>query len=143
MKKAAIFFIAVIAVAALSAVCTWRWMNCRSSAPAMEAHEWLHRELKLTTAQNDALEPIEAKFTEKQRLLTEQLRVANCDLARIMGEDKAYTPRVAAAVEVINHRMSDLQKAAIEHIFDMRSALAPQQGDQLLNLAQHSLEQTP
>jgi hypothetical protein len=57
-----------------------------------------------------------------------------------MGEEKGYGPRVAACVEVVHQRMGDLQKASIEHVFEMRSVLSPEQGDKLLTLAQKILE---
>jgi nickel and cobalt resistance protein CnrR len=104
------------------------------------AHDWLHRELKLTADQERMLGPVEAKFGAKQHELATALLEANRNLARVMGEEKAYTPRVAAAVEVVHQRMGDLQKASIEHVFDMRSKLSPEQGDNLLAHAQKILE---
>ena len=142
MKNITLFFITVIAVAALSAICAARWMSGRTSEPAMAAHEWLHSQLRLTEAQHEALEPIEAQFAGREKDLVGQLHSANLDLSRIMGEDKAYTPRVAAAVECVHHCMGELQKASIEHVFAMRSVLTPEQSDKLLTLAQRSLEQT-
>lgn len=143
MKNVVLFFVAVIVIAAASAFCAVRWMAGRSAETPVAAHEWLHKELQPTEAQHKALEPIEAEFAEKQRRLVAQLHAANLDLARIMGEEKAYTPRVAAAVEHVHHFMGDLQKASIEHVFAMRSVLTPEQGDKLLKLAQRVLEETP
>ena len=143
MRNIALFFVAVIAAAALSAVFATRWASSRSAEPALTAHEWLHSQLHLTEAQHEALEPVEAQFAEKERQLVGQLHAANMDLARVMGEDKAYTPRVAAAVEMVHHRMGDLQKASIEHVFAMRSVLTKEQSDKLLELAQRTLEQVP
>lgn len=143
MRNSAPFFLVVIAVAALAAFCATHWMAGRSPEISIVAHEWLHKELQPTEAQHRALEPIEAQFTEKQRLLVDRLHAANVDLARIIGEEKEYTPRVAAAVETVHHCMGDLQKASIEHVFAMRSVLTPEQSDKLLKLAQRALEQAP
>ena len=143
MRSIALFFVAVIAVAALSAYCAVHWMAGHSSAVPVSAHEWLHTELQPTEAQHKALEPIETQFAEKQRQLVAQLHSANLELARIIGEEKGYTPRVAAAVEHVHHCMGDLQKASIEHVYAMRSVLTPEQGDKLLKLAQRALEQAP
>ncbi len=107
------------------------------------SHAWLHRELNLTEAQHKALEPIEAKFGERQRQLAAALRESKHRLAQVIAEDKAYTPRVTAAVENVHHCMGELQKASIEHVFAMRAVLTPEQGDKLLKLAQESLEQSP
>lgn len=144
MKKIIFFFIAVVAVAGVAAFCTLRWSENRAATVSdVAAHKWLHRELQLTEAQHKALEPVEARFAEKERLLSEQLRAANLKLARVMAEEKGYTPRVAAEVEMVHHCMGDLQKASIEHVFEMRAVLTPEQGDKLLALAQRALEQAP
>ncbi len=142
MRRTLLFLIAIAAVAALAAYATLHWSH-RVTADEVTSHEWLHHELNLTDAQLKALEPIEANFGERQRQLSEALHDANRQLARAMAEDKAYTPRVTAAVEQVHHCMGDLQKASIEHIFAMRAVLSPEQGDRLLILAQKALEQSP
>lgn len=144
MKKIILFFIAVVAVAGIAAFCTMQWTEHHAAeANEISAHKWLHRELQLTEEQHRALDPVEAKFAEKERQLAEKLRTANRELARVMREDRAYTPRVAAQVEMVHHCMGDLQKASIDHVFEMRAVLTPEQGDKLLALAQRALEQSP
>lgn len=143
MKKVALFLLAIAAVAAVACYVTLRMAQTKVTADDIASHEWLHRELQLTEAQHQALEPIEQSFGEKQRKLAEALRDANRQLAQAMAEDKAYTPRVAAAVEHVHHRMGELQKVSIEHVFAMRTVLTPEQGDKLLKLAQQALEQSP
>lgn len=143
MKKVALFLLAIAAVAAVACYVTLRMSQTKVTADDIASHEWLHRDLKLTEAQHKALEPIEQGFGEKQRKLAEALRDANRQLAQAMAEDKAYTPRVAAAVEHVHHRMGELQKVSIEHVFAMRTVLTPEQGDKLLKLAQQALEQSP
>jgi len=143
MKKVALFLAAIAAVAAIACYLTMRLSQPPVTSDDIASHEWLHRELKLTEAQHKALEPIEQGFGERQRKLADALRDANRQLARAMAEDKAYTPRVAAAVEHVHHRMGELQKVSIEHVFAMRSVLTPEQGDKLLSLAQQALEQSP
>lgn len=143
MKTAALFLSAIAAVAAIACYLTLRVSQPRVTADEIASHQWLHRELKLTDAQEKALGPIEQSFGEKQRLLAEALRDANRQLARTIAEEKAYTPRVTAAVEHVHHSMGELQKASIEHVFAMRAVLTAEQGDKLLKLAQQALEQSP
>jgi nickel and cobalt resistance protein CnrR len=143
MKRIVAFFIAVVAVAALAAFVTMRWSKNHTTTDAVAAHDWLHKELQLTDAQHKALEPVELKFAESQRRLAAALHQANMELARAIKEDKAYTPRGAAAVEHVHHCMGDLQKTSIEHVFAMRAVLSPEQGEKLLSLAQRALEQSP
>lgn len=142
MRRTFPFLVVIAVVAALAAYVTLHWSR-RVSADEVTSHEWLHHELNLTEAQLKTLEPIEAQFGEKQRRLAEALHEANRQLAHAMAEDKAYTPRVTAAVEHVHHCMGDLQKVSIEHVFAMRAVLSPEQGDKLLILAQKALEQTP
>lgn len=143
MKKGILFLAAIAAVAALACYFTLTWSQHRVTADEVTSHEWLHHELNLTDAQLKALEPVEAKFGDRQKRLAEALREANRQLAQAIAEDKAYTPRVTAAVEHMHHCMGDLQKASIEHVFAMRAMLTPEQGDKLLGLAQKALEQSP
>jgi Spy/CpxP family protein refolding chaperone len=142
MRKTLFFLLAIALVAALATYGTLRWSH-RPTVDEVASHEWLHHELNLTEAQLKTLEPIEETFGEKQHQLAEALHDANRQLARAMAEDKAYTPRVTAAVEHVHHRMGDLQKASIEHVFAMRAELTPAQGDHLLSLAEKALEQSP
>ena len=143
MKKIFAFLAVIAAVAAVASYLTLYLSRHRVTADEVTSHAWLHRELKLTEEQLRALDPVELKFGERQRQLSEELRVANRELARAMAEEKAYTARVAAAVEHVHHRMGELQKISIEHVFAMRAVLSPTQGDRLLDLAKQSLEQSP
>ena len=143
MKRFILFLVATAAVAAVACYVTLHFSQHRVTPDEVTSHEWLHRELNLTAEQLKALEPIEQTFGARQRELAESLRKANRQLARVMAEDKAYTPRVTAAVEHVHHRMGELQKTSIEHVFAMRAVLSPEQGDRLLVLAQQALEQSP
>ncbi|MDO8540171.1 MAG: periplasmic heavy metal sensor [Opitutaceae bacterium] len=137
------FFAAVVAIAALSSFCTWRWIAGSHPVVAVDSHDWLHKELRVTSEQHKALEPIEARYAERERLLRERMRQANRELAAAIGKSKGSSPEVAAAVEKVHQHMGALQKASLEHLFEMRTVLTPEQGDQLLQLAQKGLEESP
>lgn len=134
------FFTAVIAVAALSSFCTWRWAAGRDSDAS---HEWLHKELRITPDQQRALEPIETRHMERENVLRERMRQANRELAREIAKNKSLSPEVAAAVEKVHQHMGELQKASLEHLFEMRTVLTPEQGDRLLEIARKGLEEAP
>ncbi len=140
MKQVIGFFVAVVAVAVLASFCTLRWSESRHTSRHTDAHEWLHSELKITDAQHRALEPIEAKFAERNRVLREQLRAANHELALAIKKGRVDAPEISAAVGKIHLRMGELQQASIEHIFEMRSVLTAAQGERLLELAQQGLD---
>ena len=143
MKNILGFFAAVVIVAGLSSFCTWHWMSPHESVGSFDSHGWLHRELRITPEQLKALEPIEAKFAARERVLREQMREANRELAAAIAKSKEASPDVSAAVEKIHRHMGELQKASLEHLFEMRTVLAPEQGERLLQLAQKSLEDSP
>lgn len=143
MKKAILFFVAVVVVAATAAVCTHWWVSRPAASANSVGHEWLHNELRVTKAQSDALEPIEHDFLLRETALAAKLQQANRDLAQVLREEKTYSPRVAEMVVAVHHHMGELQQASLEHLYDMRRVLTPEQGDKLFQLAAHSLEQTP
>src|SRR5688572_10983148 len=119
MKNILGFFAAVVIVAGLASFCTWQWMSPHESADSIESHEWLHRELRVTGEQQKALEPIEAKYAAQERILREQMREANRELAAAIAKSKGPSPEVSAAVEKIHRHMGELQKASLEHLFEM------------------------
>jgi nickel and cobalt resistance protein CnrR len=142
MSKNLLVFLAVALIAAASSLCTHAWFAHRAAHAQPLGHEWLHRELGLTPEQLDALKAIESKFESRERELTHHLHMANRDLAKVISEEKGYTPRVAAAVEAVHHHMGELQKASLEHVFEMRRVLTPEQGEKLLKLVADTLEHT-
>ena len=143
MKRIIGFFAAVVLVAALSSFITMRWTESRQAARHVDAHEWLHSELKITTEQHKALEPIEEKFAARNRVLREQMRAANHALALAIKKGRPDSPEIAAAIGQVHLRMGELQQASIEHIFDMRRVLTPEQGERLLELTQKGLDSPP
>ena len=143
MKTVFGFFVAVSAIAALSAFCTLRWSAAHPPVVSTDSHQWLHDQLHLTPEQHAALDPVEARYAEKQHRLMAQLQAANRELARAIGEGKAYSPAVSVAVEKIHQQMGEMQKLSIEHVFEMRQVLTPEQSDKLVQLAQQALEGSP
>jgi Spy/CpxP family protein refolding chaperone len=109
----------------------------------IDAHVWLHEQIGITAEQDQKLFEIEKNFAEKQGELREKIHVGNLELAAAMLEDKAFSERVAAAVERIHHAQGELQKLTIEHIFDMQTVLTPQQAEKLNKLAADALIQNP
>ncbi len=143
MKSFLGIFALAVAVAAISSFCTLRWVATRPPIDSSDAHEWLHRELHITPAQHKALEPIEAQFADKERMHREQMRAANRQLAAALYKGDPNSPEIAAAVHQIHLHMGELQKDSIEHLFEMRSVLTPEQNEKLMQLAEKALEETP
>ncbi|MBN8521643.1 MAG: periplasmic heavy metal sensor [Alphaproteobacteria bacterium] len=134
-----------IGIAAIAFIVLYFCLNVvkPSAQSQIDAHSWLHEQIHLTAEQDRALTQIEKKFAEKQRELQAEIHAGNVELANVMMEDRKFSDRVAAAVERIHHAQGDLQKATIEHIFDMQTVLTPEQAEKLNKLAADALIQNP
>ena len=147
MKKVIGFFLVIILVASVAAFCAARFSAscgaCANTSTACTPHDWLHNELQLTAEQKKTLEPIETRFHEDYERANTQLQEANRELARTLGQTKIFSPEVSAAIEKVHHRMGELQKLSIQHLFEMKAVLTPEQNDRLLHYAQQALENNP
>lgn len=106
-------------------------------------HQWLHKQLSLTAEQDKKLGPIEAKFAERKTALESEIHQANRELATAINEDGNYSPRVKQSVEKIHMTMGELQKATLEHLFEMHSVLTPEQRKKLNSLTTDALTHNP
>ena len=131
--------IAVFGVACIACWITARYIDRKAKHSAVEAHAWIHTQLGITREQEKALEPIEKRFAEKKKHYEELMRLANKELAQVILEDRADSPRVTAAVERIHQAMGELQTVTLQHIFEMKPVLTPQQYDKLLQLSAEAL----
>ena len=142
--RLAALLLTVAVVAAAACFLTGRWMSHRpapgTGQGADSAHQWVHRELKLTFEQDQSLHPIEQRYAARRDGLKAAIRQANAELARAIREDRADSPKVSAAVDKIHQAQGELQKVTLEHVFEMRQALSPAQYDKLLNLTATALE---
>lgn len=126
-------------VVAASALTSYLTLRLRASAPQVDYHQWIHAQLQLTAEQEQRLLPSEKRYEETRRHLEEVIRLANEDLARAIRQDKEYSPAVENAVGRIHNAMGSLQKATLEHIFEMREVLEPAQYERLIGLTVEGL----
>ncbi len=134
--------ILVVLVTAFSSVVTaLLFKKCPSRH--QDTHAWIHEQLELTPEQDKALAASEAKFKAQQKDLAERIRLANMELGQALVEDAAYSPRVNAALEKIHTAQGELQKATLEHVFEMQPILSLEQYRRLLNLTANALYTTP
>lgn len=108
----------------LGAIAADRWLNHEDNGTL---HQFVHEELVLTEDQNARLETLEARFAVERAALEASLRAANARLAQAMGDEHDYGPEVSAAIDDVHERMGELQKATVQHVFDMREILEPEQ----------------
>jgi Spy/CpxP family protein refolding chaperone len=130
----------VVLVAAVSSISSYS-LCCRMPMnPKPAGSDWIHTQLGLTAAQEKALEPIDQRYSERSHVLEEQMRLGNLELARAILEDGSDSPRVRGAIEKIHASMGELQHATINHVFEMRSALTPEQYNKLLHFTADALD---
>jgi nickel and cobalt resistance protein CnrR len=113
----------------------------RSAASPVNYHYWIHSQLGLSTRQVTELEPIEAKFARRRDELVASIRKANEELAAALLSDKDASERVQAAVQKIHRAQGELQQAVLDHVFEMRAVLTPEQYGHLISLTADALRE--
>lgn len=94
-----------------------------------EVHALLHHELDLDAGQVVRIEALENGFAARKAELEAELREDNVRLAAAIKAEHGYGPKVAAAVDMSHHVMGELQKETLQHIFEMRGVLRPDQAE--------------
>ncbi len=144
MRKASsilIFLAAIFVIAACAAALSVALTSRREKPPAHDAHEWIHKQLKLTSGQDAALEPIEKRYREQRLAIEHRMRLGNKELAGAILADGRSSQRVTDAIERIHADMGELQKVTIAHVFEMRDVLTPEQYARLLKSTAAALDQ--
>ena len=128
MRWRQIALVALIAfVAAAIGVVAGRTFAPAPKAAETELHALLHRELDLTKDQHRKLDDMETRFAARRAEIEAEMRADNARLAAAISAEKGYGPRVTAAIDHSHLLMGELQKATLEHVFEMRSVLTPEQ----------------
>ncbi len=104
-----------------------------------DTHNYLHSKLGITREQDTKLQEIEANYQKRKLYLEETIRLANMELADAIKKNPSFSPEVQQAVDKIHQAMGELQKASLEHLFQMQPILSPQQNEKLKNLMTDAL----
>lgn len=102
-------------------------------------HQVLHDRLHITQEQEVELVDIEKRYRQRRQYLEEQMRLANMELADAIKADKSFSPRVQAATDKIHQAMGELQKATLEHLFEMHPVLTDEQNSKLEQMVTDAL----
>lgn len=120
--------IALIAfIAAVAGVYAARTFIEQPRKSESELHAFLHNELKLDARQEAKIDAIEARFAVRKKALELDMRAANARLAEAIEAEHGYGPKVTAAVDYVHHVMGEMQKETLEHLFEMRAVMNPDQ----------------
>lgn len=106
-----------------------------------DAHLWIHDQLGLTAEQDRQLHPLEERYKAEQTHLMELIHLANMELGQAILEDNGASPQVNAAIGKIHAAQGKLQMLTLEHVFEMKPILTPEQYQKLLNLTANALYQ--
>ncbi|MCB1231874.1 MAG: periplasmic heavy metal sensor [Verrucomicrobiae bacterium] len=128
--------LSTVIVAAIAALFVGRW-TCRETSSATDSeagfHQWLHENLEITSAQEEALLPQELAFESQRRDQREVIQQAGSELAQaIRSSDDADAPEVRAALRKLTDAQGELQRLTLSHFFAMKENLSPEQGEKLL-----------
>lgn len=136
------FALAAIAmISAASSFLTLRMVNRDASSPAEDYHDWVHKNLNMTAEQERRSQKSERRYEETKRHLDEVIRLANSDLAERILQDKSYSPSVEKSVAEIHSAVGHLQKATLEHIFELKEVLDAEQYERLIELTAEGLSE--
>jgi Spy/CpxP family protein refolding chaperone len=89
--------------------------------------EILHNELNLTAEQDQRIEVLESQFAARRKVLEDEMRAANRDLAAAIQTEHDYGPRAQSAIERFHAAESALQEETVKHVLAMRTVLTPEQ----------------
>jgi len=142
LRHLLLFLLLVILVASATCYVTGRILHPPLPTHDDDFHAWIHRQLQLTPEQDRLLEPSERRFAEKKKHYSELMRIGNMELANAILEAKGDSPLVKEASEKIHQSQGALQKATLEHVFEMRPILSAEQYEKLLDLTANALYQT-
>lgn len=102
-------------------------------------HKVLHDRLHITAEQDKQLIDTEKRYRQHRQYLEEQMHLANMELAEAIKADKSFSPNVQAATDKIHQAMGELQKATLEHLFEMRPILTDEQNKKLEQMVTDAL----
>ncbi len=138
--RSVLFLGTVIFASAVTCFFTNKIVRCRCDVVVEDTHKRLHRELDITAEQDPAVELLEKKFAAQRAEIMARIEVANKELANAMRDARGPSLRVSEAVKQNHEVQAELQQAVLNHVFEMRSALRPDQYEKLINLTAAALD---
>ena len=131
----------VAAVSAISCIITKKWMNPCTCEPPVDELGWMSKQLQTTPEQEKKIDLMKSAYAEQKRHGEALMMMANRELAQAILEDKQDSEKVRAAVDKIHHAMGGLQKETLNHLFEMKNVLRPEQYEKLLQFTSQGLNQ--
>lgn len=127
-----VWALATVGLAAATTLLVLRWHRPAAPAAGEDFHQWMHRHLELTAAQHDALAPAEQRYEETRHQLESRVASAGRKLAAAIRAGQRDSAEIDAALQQLNHSQAELQRATLDHFFDMKEQLDPEQSERLI-----------
>ena len=141
MKRPAAIALLVFATVVLAAVTAYLVSrpDHHHSGSEEDFHQWMHRRLLITPAQEEALAPHERIFEKERLRLRGEIATAGRALADAVREGNPGSPEIEGALTRLNALQAELQRATLEHFFAMKEHLDPDQAEKLLQWTHDSI----
>lgn len=134
-----IIIVLLVAFGAMYVSQHYRYMSHDFMGHSGDTHSYLHEKLGITKEQDIKLQGIEADYQKRKLRLEETIRLANMELADAINKNPSFSPEVQQAVDKIHTAMGELQKASLEHLFQMQPILTQEQNEKLKKLITDAL----
>lgn len=126
-----LWMVGTIMIAAGTSFAVHQWQaHAESTQP--DFHHWMHDHLELTPRQQQALEPVEHRFENTRLEIEARINTAGQDLAAAVRAGDGHSPAIDDALQRLHTAQSELQKATLDHFFEMKESLDPEQAEKLL-----------
>jgi len=102
-------------------------------------HQWIHQNLKITNAQSAVLEPFEQDFEIRRGNVRREIREAGRELAERVRVATQLDEGIGAALDRLGRAQAELQRLTLEHFFQMKEHLEPEQQTRLRQWTHESL----
>lgn len=106
------------------------WTRGTEKAPP-DFHRWVHAHLELSDDQHARLQPAEQRFAVQEAAIRMKITQASGALAVAIQSEGRESPKINAALEDLHNAQAELQRATLDHFFDMKEQLEPEQAEKL------------
>jgi nickel and cobalt resistance protein CnrR len=95
--------------------------SLRPSSP--DLHHLLHEAVPLNPDEQARLKASETQYEIRRQAIEARMKVANGQLAAAIKANPGWSPQAEAATKEVEAAAAALQRATLEHVFEMRSGL--------------------
>jgi hypothetical protein len=98
-------------------------------APLLRAsvYQMVHRDLKLTSAQQAAIQQIDDRYEHRRNSQRAEIATANAELAQALANEMALGTAAERALGHIQGSLGQMQRDAVLYVLDVRAVLTPDQ----------------